>query len=318
MDLAKTVKKFIDARCDAKCDRPILLAYSGGPDSKALLYGLLEAGIKPHLAHVDHGWREESRAEAELLQKEAESHNLPFHTIRLTHLPDKNLEDYGREARLQFFRTLFDQIPFQALLLAHHSDDLAETALKRIFEGAHLPFLGGMTPTCELMGMAVWRPLLGVRKKEILHFLETKTLKGFYDKTNDDPKFLRTRLRQTMLPDLTASFGKEIVPNLALLSERAYELKEYLDRKVESIRKMEGEWGRAFYLKGVERLEARHLLRPFIRSRTQIETVLDATNGVFSPNIYVKNGWVVILFESNGLKASDVRNLLRQFNIFLL
>ena len=315
MDLAKTVKKFIDTRCD---ERPLLLAYSGGPDSKALLYGLLEAGIKPHLAHVDHGWREESLLEAELLRKEAENLKLPFHSIRLTCLPDKNLEDYGREARLQFFRTLFDQIPFQALLLGHHSDDLAETALKRIFEGAHLPFLGGMTPTSELMGMAVWRPLLGVRKKEILHFLETKMLKGFYDKTNDDPKFLRTRLRQTMIPDLTVSFGKEIVPNLALLSERAYELKEYLDRKVESIRKMEGEWGSAFYLKGVERLEARHLLRRFIRSRTQIETVLNATNGLFSPNIYVKNGWVVILFESNGLKASDVRNLLRQFNIFLL
>jgi len=316
VDLTKTVKKFIDSNYEG--GRPLLLAYSGGPDSKALLYGLLEVGIRPHLAHVDHGWREESRLEAELLEKEAVSLDLPFHLIRLSQHPEKNLEDYGREARLDFFHSLFEKIPFQALLLAHHADDLAETALKRIFEGAHLSFLGGMPSSCELMGMTVWRPLLTVRKKEILRFLEAKSLDGLYDKTNDDPRFLRTRLRQTMIPDLTTAFGKEIVPNLALLSERAYELKEYLDRKVALIRMEEGDWGKAFFLKGVERLEARHLLKRFIRSRTQIESVLDAKSGLFSPNITVKRGWVVILSKHNYLNTSEVRNLLGQLSIFLL
>jgi tRNA(Ile)-lysidine synthase len=310
------VKKFIEKRLDPS--RPLLLAYSGGPDSKALLYGLLEAGFRPHLAHVDHGWREESRQEALALEKEAAQLNLPFHSIRLTQTPEKNLEEHGREARIGFFRSLFDQIPFQSLLLGHHADDLAETALKRIFEGANLPFLGGMTAVCTLNGMPVWRPLLGLRKKEILLFLEARSLQGIYDRTNDDPRFLRTRLRHTLIPELCTAFGKEIVSNLAILSERAYELKEYLDRKISSIRRKEGEWGSAFYLKDVERVEARHLLKGFIPSRALIEAVLDAERGVFSPNIYVQNGWVVIFYGVNSLSISVVKNLLRQFNIFLL
>ncbi len=320
MDLTKTVKKFVEMRCNQ--DQPVLLAYSGGPDSKALLYALLDAGIRPHLAHVDHGWREESRDEASALQLEAMSLGLTFHTVRLTSLPQTNLEDFGRESRIQFFKQLFQDIPFQALLLAHHADDVAETALKRVFEGAHLSNLGGMDLDGQLHGMRVLRPLLTVRKKDLLSYLEEKSLTGLIDKTNDDPRFLRTRFRKTLIPQLAEAFGKEIVPNLALLSSRAYELKEYLDRKIEKIPKKEGEWGAAFDLKGAERLEARHLLKQLIDSRAQIEVVLDAPirpeGRLFSPNIYVKNGWVVILPRCKEFTISDVRNLLRQFNIFLL
>jgi tRNA(Ile)-lysidine synthase len=320
VDLAKTVKKFIDAKGDRAL--PLLLAYSGGPDSKALLYALLEAGIKPHLAHVDHGWREESAREAAELQTEAVELDLPFHSIRLPVRPEKNAEDFCRQERLQYFRKLFDEFPFQALLLAHHKDDVAETALKRIFEGAHLSFLGGMTDVSQLLGMTIWRPLLTVRKKELLAYLKAKSKIGLYDKTNDDPVFLRARLRQIVIPQLATTFGKEIVPNLALLSIRAFELKEYLDRKVASIPKLRGEWGVAFDLKGVERIEARHLLKAQIPSRLQIEVILDVPpkpeGRLFSSNIYVRNGWVAILQSSKELTISDVRNLLRQFNIFLL
>ena len=317
MELAKTVKKFIEANAYDP-HLPLLLAYSGGPDSKALLYGLLEAGYKPHLAHVDHGWREESRLESQILAKEAASLGLPFYATRLGSQPDKNKEDCAREARLAFFQSLHQQAPFQALLFAHHADDLAETALKRIFEGAHLSFLGGMPPVCNLMGMKVWRPLLTVRKKELTAFLSNRAMIGFQDSTNDDPRFLRARLRQTLLPDLSASFGKEIVSNLVLLSDRAYELKEYLDRKVTSIPRLEGEWGVAFNFNGVERLEARHLLKRYIRSRSQIETVLNAKSGLFSSNIYVKSGWIAIFSHPKPLILNEVKNLLRQFNIFLL
>ena len=61
------------------------------------------------------------------------------------------------------------------LLLAHQADDWAETALKRVLEGAHLAFLGGMEPVGE--GRAcIWRPLLKVRRSEILRFIEGRQL----------------------------------------------------------------------------------------------------------------------------------------------
>lgn len=289
---------------------PFVLAYSGGPDSKALLYALLECGIRPCVAHVDHGWRKESGAEAATIQDEVAKLGLEFHTTRLSGC---TTEDEARQARYDFFQTL---MPFEALLVAHHADDLAETALKRVFEGAHLASLGGMAPKSSLEGMPVWRPFLRLRKKEILTFLEERSLVAFHDRTNDDPHFLRTRLRKQIIPELSGVFGKEVVPNLALLSERAYELKEYLDRKVKDVPRKEGPWGVAFDLRGVERVEARHLLKSYIRSRNTIEKVLEAKRGVFSPNILVRKGWVILFQGRKVFTLKEMENILGQYNIF--
>lgn len=211
---------------------PLLLGYSGGPDSKALLYTLLEFGISPHIAHVDHGWRSESREEAEKLKEEARSLDLPFHTIRLSPA-EKNREDAARKGRYAFFQSIYGQAPFQALLLAHQAEDLAETVLKRIFEGASLPFLGGMKPVSEFSGMTIWRPFLKTRRSKILAFLEEKSLTPLIDPSNADSAYLRARMRLEIFPYLTESFGKEIVDNLVLLSERSHELREYLDGKTD-------------------------------------------------------------------------------------
>jgi tRNA(Ile)-lysidine synthetase-like protein len=310
VDLSNTVKEFIGNGVG-----PFLLGYSGGPDSKALLYALLEAGVKPQVAHVDHGWREESRVEALALQKEVEGLGLVFHGIRLGRVPTQNLEEAAREARFAFFRSL---MPFEALLLAHQADDLAETALKRVFEGAHLAFLGGMAPKIVLDGVPVWRPLLEVRKKEILQFLDERGLVPLYDRTNDDPRFLRARMRKTLIPELGAAFGKEVVPNLAVLSSRAYELKEYLDRKVRTIPRIEGEWGVAYDLRGAERVEARHLLKSHVSSRILLEKILDAVKGIFPPNVLVRKGWVCFFSHSNVLTLKEMQKILGQFNVFLL
>ncbi len=276
------VYEFLQAYYDGKS--PLLLGYSGGPDSKALLYALIECGIgNLHLAHIDHGWRETSRSEADELRKEAENLHCPFHSIRLSLPIDGNKEDAARRARLQFFHSLFSQIPFQALLLAHHEKDLAETVLKRIFEGAHLPFLSGMEPVGSHQGMAIWRPLLSVKKREIEGFLEKRELIPIHDPTNLDPKFLRARMRKEIFPYLNEAFGKEIDENLALISQRGAELKEYLDRKVEPAweRALRGPWGLLIETDGLERIEKRHLVQKAAATeslslpRTILESLLD-------------------------------------------
>jgi len=283
VDLLKRVKDFIGERLRGQS--PLLLGYSGGPDSKALLYALIEMGGVPlHLAHIDHAWRPESGEEARLLAAEAKQLNLPFHSLRLSEKPTRNLEEAGRFARLSFFRSLFDKIPFAALLLAHQADDRAETALKRLCEGAHLAHLGGLAPVSVLEGMPVWRPLLAVRKTEIHEFLAARRLQPLLDPTNEDPRFLRTRLRSQTMPQLRESFGKEIVENLALLSERAIELRDYLDQKIAPVwqERREGPEGIAVSLQGLERVEARHLLQKLGSSqglcipRRLLEPMLDA------------------------------------------
>ncbi|HSX37894.1 MAG TPA: tRNA lysidine(34) synthetase TilS [Chlamydiales bacterium] len=285
---------------------PLLLGYSGGPDSKALLYALLESGCtRLHLAHVDHGWRLNSREEALQLEEEAEALNLPFHMIRLEPIM-KNREAAARKQRLAFFHSLFRTIPFQALLLAHHADDLAETVLKRIFEGAHLCSLGAMEPISKIEEMNIWRPLLSIKKTETIAFLECKGLHPLIDETNFDPQYLRSRMRMKILPYLSQLFGKEITENLLFLQKRGSELEVYLNQKTQDRLPSVGPWGLCGFLSDLARLEARHLLLAWSRMqqillpRSLLEKTLDAIylhipNRRISERIVVDRGYVFFL-----------------------
>lgn len=274
--LVKFVAPFISSRWDQKS--PLLLGYSGGPDSKALLYALLEAKIGPiHVAHVDHGWRKESQKEAVEIQKEIERLGLVFHLKTLEASGSKNKECVARDARFAFFESLFEKIPFQALLLGHHKKDLSETVLKRIFEGAHLPFLSGMLPSSQKGILTIWRPLLQHTKEDIFLFLEQKGLHAITDATNFDPAYLRSRLRLELVPMMEKTFGKSLEPNLCILSHRSSELKEYLDRKILGKEGKQGPFGCFVLVGGMERVEARYLLQKMgvSVSREVLEKTLD-------------------------------------------
>ena len=232
--------------------KPLLVGYSGGPDSKTLLYALIECGITPHIAHVDHGWREESQEQAKELQEEARSLGCPFFSKRIE---GSKKEDGAREARYDFFAELASK--YSAVVLAHTLGDLAETVLRRVLEGAHLSNLGGMKPVSKRGGMYLWRPFLSVTRPQILEFLASRSLTAFNDPSNSDPTFLRARMRREILPLINQWFGKETFKNLALLSTRSYELKQYLESKTRSVPKEKGPWGTIFNMGGLEPLEIR-------------------------------------------------------------
>ena len=226
--------KFLDLHLDRS--KPLLLAFSGGFDSTALLHLLLrykeEKEIDLHIAHVDHGWREKSNDEAKKLEEIAHSHKLVFHMKKLAEVPKKNKEDICRRKRYEFFSQLCQKIPFQALLLAHQADDVAETVLKRILEGAHLINLFGMKEISTNNGLFIWRPLLQFPRKEIVSYLKEYNLSCIDDETNTSPLYLRSRMRSSILPFLSKEFGKEVTKNLCLLAERSRNLQQYLDEKV--------------------------------------------------------------------------------------
>lgn len=214
MELIKKVRKILEP-----LNGPLLLGLSGGVDSLVLLHLLVACKKKVHVAHVDHGWRTESSQEARELKKHVLGLGLPFHLHVIKkketrNLEDRNLEDRGRKARLAFFSKIYKKEKCQALLLAHHADDQAETILKRVLEGSHFLFWGGMKMHATLEGMDVVRPLLTTPKKELKKWAEQKGLAYFQDPTNEDKRFLRGRMRTQILPLLAKSFGKEVAGNL--------------------------------------------------------------------------------------------------------
>jgi len=228
-ELLRVVKHFLSLHQIP--GKPVILGFSGGPDSLALLHLLLECDVDLHIAHIDHGWRAESKQQAEQLKAEVKMLKLPFHLKRLEGVPKK--ENEARQARYAFFKEIYQKIDAQALILGHHGDDQSETVLKRILEGASLGALKGILPVSSVDGMQIWRPLLDIGKVMLKVWLEEKGLKAIEDSTNLDPRYLRGRMRASILPQLQAHFGKEISGNLRRLGESARELSDYIAKKIE-------------------------------------------------------------------------------------
>lgn len=275
-DLSCVVKRFLDDSWDGVS--PLAVAYSGGPDSKALLHAALEWGkAELHVVHADHAWREESSEEAALLRAEAEVLRIPFHSVRLE---KSHSENEARDFRYAYFRSLREQVPYQAILLGHQADDLAETVLKRVFEGAHLTALFGMKPVSFLEGLQLWRPLLSVPRSDIVGWLEHKNLSYFSDPSNADPRYLRARMRSELLPFLSKTFGKNVLPGLLRLSERSRELEEYFSGR-NSEKVIQGSLG--VWIDGslLPRVELRSLVQECLKKegillpRTVLEPLLD-------------------------------------------
>ncbi len=212
--------------------KPLLLGLSGGPDSMALFHLLLASKHPFQVAHIDHGWREMSGREAAELAQLCKKWGVKYH-FRTLKLEGANLEDLSRRERHTFFQEVLALEGLDGVLLGHHADDQAETVLKRVFEGASLPKLRGLAPKTQIGDLTIYRPLLKVRKKAILEWLEEKAVPYFRDPTNKDTRFLRSRMREVLLPTLSQQFGKQVETSLCRLGEAAEELSEFLQTVIE-------------------------------------------------------------------------------------
>ncbi len=234
MNIEQIFERFLATHSDPTL--PLILGLSGGVDSLCLLYLLMKYQDKfsyLHIAHVNHQWRSESGQEADQLRDLAQSLNFPFHLKIID--PQKlegNLEDACRHERIAFFTDCARECQAQAVILGHHADDQAETVLKRVLEGAPLNRLGGISSVSSQSGVPFWRPLLEISKKEIQDWMMHHGYQWFEDVTNADPRYLRARMRESLIPLLNREFGKNIVGPLCRLSEEMGEVEQYLKKKV--------------------------------------------------------------------------------------
>lgn len=190
----------------------IVLAVSGGPDSTALM--LLAArwrallpdgpGCGPDLrvASVDHGLRPQARSEAEAVGRLAAWLALPHAILTLDEpLSSRSVQETARRARYAVMTRHAQSIGATAIVTAHTLDDQAETVLFRLMRGSGLTGLAGMPPERLLGGVALLRPLLGLRKQVLIDVCRRADVAFVEDPSNSDVRFTRARLRQ-LLPQL--------------------------------------------------------------------------------------------------------------------
>lgn len=168
------------------------IALSGGADSMALAD--LAADIWPGqvaAATVDHGLRADSSAEAAMVATWCAGRGLPHAILTLDQPITGSLQAEARAARYALLDRWADAEGIDWLLTAHHADDQLETMLMRLNRASGL---AGMAGVRGRRGR-VLRPLLGVRKRDLLAYAEARALPFVSDPSNADARFDRARLR---------------------------------------------------------------------------------------------------------------------------
>ena len=183
----------------------VLAAVSGGADSVALLYGLLELPMAPDLlvCHVNHNLRgEESHRDAEFVRNLCDSLSVPFF-LRSVEVPcGASLEEAAREARYAALLDCASECGVNIIATGHNENDNAETLLLRLCRGTGLSGLTGIPPVRKSGGISFIRPLIETTRAEIESFLTVRSISYRTDSSNFDINFSRNRVRQDIIPAL--------------------------------------------------------------------------------------------------------------------
>ncbi len=219
-----SIHKFVQKETDIALEgRKLLLAFSGGPDSTALLrvFHFLAPGLNVEItaAHVHHGLRPEAEQEWVRVKELCANKNIPLVSCRIdvrsfARRKKKGLEESSRMLRYRFLRSAARKTGAEYILTGHNLNDLAEDIIMRMQRGSGWPALAGMqayVPELKLL-----RPLLFTSKRKILEFLNVLGQDYALDSSNLDPAFLRNRIRMIVLPELE-SINPGFLKNMATL-----------------------------------------------------------------------------------------------------
>ena len=209
----RTLPDALRQALEAHPDGPLCVAFSGGPDSSALLHALaaLPAARARGLRalHVDHGlhphsghWAAQASAFCAQLAIACE-----VVTVQVAH-DGEGLEAAARRARYAAFGDALQAGEW--LLLGHHRDDQAETVLLKLLRGAGPQGLGGMRASRLLGRGRLWRPLLELPRAALQDYAQAHGLNCIDDPSNRDTRLARNHLRHEILPRLRQHWPQAI------------------------------------------------------------------------------------------------------------
>lgn len=272
---------------------PLLVAYSGGRDSVALLDRLLTAGRWPLiLCHFNHGLRgRESGADARFARAVARRHGLAFEmekagTAAHARARKQSIETAARELRHAFLLRSAARHGARHVVLAHHADDQAETVLANLCRGAGLRGLGGMKAAQPMPGgVHFLRPMLGISRAEIDEHLAARGLAWREDASNESPDHRRNRLRHEVLPLLDAIFERRAAPLICRAAAQARAAEDHLEGEARALLaapallNADGSLNLTRALRGLHEALLGHTLRLWLRERPGLAGIGSAEVG---------------------------------------
>ena len=214
----------------------IVVAVSGGADSLLLAHCVhLEAetdAFQITSVIVNHQLQEDSTKIAEAAKREL----LKFGLNRVELIPVEvikvnGLEADARSARYAALETYAKKIGATGIFLGHNQDDLAESVLLGLTQGAGTKSLAGMS----VHDGKYLRPLLTLSREQILQACEEAGITYWNDPHNDDERFTRVKIRKNILPIMESEIGPGITDALARSARIFREDSDALDQLTDEI-----------------------------------------------------------------------------------
>ena len=216
--------------------KKIIIGVSGGPDSLALaaLSRVYEYEFKTKIFYVliDHGIRKGSSKEAlnvkKLLKKNSINLNILTNKVKI----NSNIQRNARDIRYKLLVNFCKRKKLNHILTAHHSDDQIETFLIRLSRGSGVQGLSSMKFLTKLdKQINLIRPLLDVKKENLIYTAKKVFKKVIKDPSNKDIKFLRVRIRS--LKNKLEKSGishEQIIKSIKNLSATSETLNKYMNK----------------------------------------------------------------------------------------
>jgi tRNA(Ile)-lysidine synthase len=195
----------------SQADQTVLVALSGGPDSCALLAAVMQLGrrgrnLQIHACHINHGLRGKEADADELFCAElCSAWGIPFAVQRVSFTQAN--EAALREARYALLAREAQRIDAGWILTGHTLDDQVETLLFRLFRGSSTKGLVGIPGRRKLTEtITVMRPMLQLRRKEVLDFIARLRITPREDSSNRNDGYLRNYIRLQIIPKIADRF----------------------------------------------------------------------------------------------------------------
>lgn len=206
-----------------------VVAVSGGVDSVVLLDILTkQPELELIVAHFDHGIREDSAEDRKFVESLARKYNLPFEYAE-GHLGAKVSEATARTARYNFLNKVCREYQAQAIITAHHQDDLLETAILNWLRGTGRRGLSSLKST-----ETIRRPLLQTSKQDLLAYAKKHNLAWHEDSTNTNEAYLRNYIRRQIMPRLSAAQRARLLDIIERASSTNRQIDGVIDEFVHS------------------------------------------------------------------------------------
>lgn len=191
-----------------------VLACSFGPDSMALFDMLIKEHYNFAVAHVNYHKRDVSNYEEESLRKICAQNNIKIMVLDTEGMEHKgNFQAWAREIRYDFFAKCVRETSADALLVAHHMDDLLETYIMQTRKNNLLDYYGIKSQT-TIKEVKVLRPLLRYEKKELYDYCLDNNVPFSLDVSNNSDMYTRNKIRHETINKLTKKDKLEMVKTI--------------------------------------------------------------------------------------------------------